>query len=174
MRHCKTAVKQPNSAPVTQENGTSIQGNRMSSLQPLRWRPNRTTQRPAWPQPPLGLALLRGFMDRCPACGRTRLFRGFLKVQPVCANCTAPLGQYRSDDLPPYFTIFIVGHIVVPLMLVTERQWSPPLWVHAAIFLPLTLILTLLLLRPVKGAVVGLMLRLGLEREGTEPGAPHD
>jgi uncharacterized protein (DUF983 family) len=115
--------------------------------------------------PRLGEALLRGCTNRCPACGQTRIFRGFLRVTPTCVVCTAPLGAYRSDDLPPYVTILIVGHIVVASMLVTQRDWSPPIWVMTAVFVPMTLVLTLLLLRPVKGATLGLMLRLGMHRE---------
>ena len=65
-----------------------------------------------------------------------------------------------ADDAPPYFTILIAGHIVVPLLLLTDRLEAPPLWVLWATFLPLTLILTLGLIRPVKGATVGLMLKL--------------
>ena len=144
----------------------------MPDTDKLRWQPDRTTPRPSWPVPGFATALARGFASRCPGCGHTALFCGFLKVQPRCAECSAPLGQYRSDDLPPYLTIFIVGHVVVPLMLMTEMNYAPPMWLQAACFVPLTLILTLLLIRPVKGATVGLMLRLGMDRqEGAGGGA---
>jgi len=105
---------------------------------------------------------------RCPACGKTKLFSGYLKVNPVCSNCGAPLGLARADDAPPYFTIFIVGHFIVGAMWSVERAYQPPLWVHAAIWLPLTLALTLLLLRPIKGATVGLMLKLGMLKSGDD------
>ena len=39
---------------------------------------------------------------------------------------------------------------------------------EAAIFLPLAVLLSLLLLRPVKGATVGLMLRLGMLKSGLD------
>jgi uncharacterized protein (DUF983 family) len=68
----------------------------------------------------------------------------------------------RADDAPPYFTILITGHIVVPLMLLLERSQQPPTWVMSAIFLPLTLVLAVGLLRPVKGGTVGLMLKLNM------------
>jgi uncharacterized protein (DUF983 family) len=125
----------------------------------------------SWPMPPLPLALARGLMCRCPSCGETKLFRGYLTVVPVCARCAAPLGLARADDAPPYFTILLVGHLIVPLMAILERTKSPPLWVHMALWLPLTVILSVGLLRPVKGATVGLMLRVGIlkpedERDG--------
>ena len=90
------------------------------------------------------------------------MFNGFLKVVDVCAACSGPLGLVRADDAPPYFTILIVGHIVIPLMFLVERGQQPPLWVMSAVFLPLTLILALTLIRPVKGATVGLMLTLNM------------
>jgi len=117
---------------------------------------------PPWPVPPMGTALLRGLKGHCPACGQTRLFAGYLRVVPACSSCGAPLGRACADDAPPYFTILLVGHIVVPGMLFTEKAYAPPLWLHAAIWLPLTLALSLLLLRPIKGAIVGLMLSLGM------------
>jgi uncharacterized protein (DUF983 family) len=67
------------------------------------------------------------------------------------------LGRYRADDAPPYFTILIVGHIIVPLMLMLEKSVAPELWVHMALWLPATIVLSLALLRPIKGAVLGVM-----------------
>jgi uncharacterized protein (DUF983 family) len=136
--------------------------------QSIRWPPHRSEEPPPWPVPPLLTAIGRGIADRCPACGQTRLFDGFLRVIPVCANCRAPLGQARADDAPPYFTIVIVGHLIVPAVLLLERFEAPPLWLQAALWLPLTLALALGLLRPVKGGTVGLMLRLGLLNEEGE------
>lgn len=119
----------------------------------------------SWPAPPATVAMARGLSNRCPVCGRTKLFRGWLKVEDECAACRTQLGLVRADDAPPYFVILITGHVVVALMVWVERTWSPPAWLQAAIFLPLTLVLVLALLRPVKGATVGLMLRLGLVRD---------
>lgn len=113
--------------------------------------------------------MLRGLRGTCPACGQGKLFAGFLAVNDTCANCAAPLGQIRADDAPPYFTIFAVGHVVVPGMLWLEKAHAPDLWIHAAIWLPLTLGMTLALMRPVKGATIGLMLKLGFGRDAGHP-----
>jgi uncharacterized protein (DUF983 family) len=107
--------------------------------------------------PSIADALVRGARGVCPACGRGHLFTRFLKVAPACSSCSAPLGQARADDAPPYFTIVLVGHIVLPLMVVVERTFSPPLWVHAAVWVPATLGLCLGLLQPIKGMTVGVM-----------------
>ena len=93
---------------------------------PTRWQPDRAAAPNAWPQPPLLTAIGRGLAGRCPACGKSRLFSGFLRVTDVCANCGAPLGLARADDAPPYFTIFITGHIVVPLLYTVDRMGEPP------------------------------------------------
>jgi len=130
-----------------------------------RWQPDRTTTTPSWPLPSLPVALGRGLLCRCPGCGQTKLFNGYLRVVPECSNCGAPVGLARADDAPPYFTIATVGHIVIGGMLFLEKAYSPPLWVHAAIWLPLTLVMSLVLLRPIKGATVGLMLKLGMLKQ---------
>jgi len=101
-------------------------------------------------------ALKRGFRGRCPRCGQGKLFRAFLKVADHCEVCELDFTPHRADDLPAYLVIVIVGHLVVPLALVIETNYSPPVGLQLAVYLPLTLIASLLLLQPVKGAVVGL------------------
>lgn len=137
-------------------------------MTPIRWQPDRTAISNAWPHPPMLNALGRGFLGRCPSCGKSKIFNGFLEVVAECAHCAAPLGLARADDAPPYFTILITGHIVVPLMYSVDRMGEPPLWLMAAIFLPLTFLLALGLLRPVKGATVGLMLNLNMLKNDTD------
>ena len=100
-------------------------------------------------------AMWRGARGRCPACGAGGMFRKYLKVRDDCAQCQTHLGGHRADDAPPYFTIFIVGHIVVPLAFLVERAFMPPLYVHALVFSALIIGLSLALLPMVKGAVVG-------------------
>lgn len=138
-----------------------------------RWEPDHAPSHVplanAWPTPSLATAIGRGLRGHCPACGKGRIFNGFLKVADACAHCEAPLGLVRADDAPPYFTILLVGHIVVPLMFLVERSRMPPLWVMSAVFLPLTLALTLALIRPIKGGTVGLMLTLNMLK--SDPGA---
>lgn len=132
------------------------------AVEPIRWQPDRSAKPVPWPVPPMPVALARGARCVCPACGKGKLFQGYLRVMPECAACGAPLGLARADDAPPYFTIFVLGHIMVPLMFWVERSYDPPMWLEAAIGLPLAASLALLLLRPIKGATVGLMLKLGM------------
>jgi uncharacterized protein (DUF983 family) len=139
-------------------------------MPPIRWQPDRATPKPPWPVPSLAVALGRGFLGRCPACGKGRLFDGFLRVVPECTHCHAPLGLARADDAPPYFTILIVGHIVIPAMLIMQKMEDPPTWLLSVIFVPLTVLLAIGLLRPVKGATVGLMLTFNMLKTDVETG----
>ena len=139
-------------------------------MAPIRWQPDRTTPKPPWPVPSLPTALGRGLVGRCPVCGRGRVFDGFLRVVARCEHCAAPLGLARADDAPPYFTILIVGHIVIPPMLIMQRLADPSPWLLLAIFVPPTAILAIGLIRPVKGATVGLMLSFNMLQTDTEIG----
>lgn len=118
--------------------------------------------RPFWP------ALQRGAGLRCPACGKGHMFKSYLKVADHCPNCGEALHHHEADDAPPYFTIFIVGHIVVPLMLLVERALRPDMLTHALIWLPLTLGLSLALLPVTKGAVVAAQWAKRMHGFGTE------
>jgi len=104
----------------------------------------------------VGLAMRRGFFLRCPNCGKGKLFSAYLKVVDRCEACGEELFHHQADDAPPYFTMLIVGHIVVAGVLALEMSEHPALWVHMAIWLPLTVILSLTLLPVIKGCIVGL------------------
>ncbi len=101
-------------------------------------------------------AMLRGFTGRCPHCGEGRLFRAYLKPVDTCAACGEDLSHQRADDAPPYITIVLVGHILVPLMLALQFTTDFAVTTYLAVYLPLTAALAFGLMQPVKGAVVGL------------------
>ncbi|EKS27884.1 MAG: DUF983 domain-containing protein [Afipia felis] len=111
-------------------------------------------------------AMLRGCRGRCPNCGEGKLFRAFLRTADCCSECGQDFTHHRADDLPAYLVIVIVGHIVVPIMLWVETNYSPAVILQLAIYLPLTLVSSLLLLQPVKGAVVGLQWALRMHGFG--------
>ena len=117
------------------------------------------------------LSLKRGFVGRCPRCGEGKLFRAFLKVDNRCSVCELNFSPHRADDLPAYLVIAIVGHIVVPAALLIETDYAPPVWLQLAIYLPLTALMSLVLLQPVKGAVVGL--QWALRMHGFDDKAPE-
>jgi uncharacterized protein (DUF983 family) len=117
-------------------------------------------------------AMKRGFRGRCPRCGEGKLFRAFLKTADSCSVCGQDFTPHRADDLPAYLVIVIVGHIVVPLALMIETNYSPPVALQLAVYLPITFFASLGLLQPVKGAVVGMQWALrmhGFDEENPEP-----
>lgn len=105
---------------------------------------------------PLQQSLLRGTLLKCPACGEGALFGSYLKVNDQCSHCGEALHHHRADDAPAYFTIVIIGHVIVSLVLAVEMAYRPPLWLHAALWLPLTIVMALAALAPIKGLLVSL------------------
>ena len=131
---------------------------------PVLWRPNHARNAAARPVPSMMTAILRGAGRHCPACGETPLFTSYLTVAQVCSLCEAPLGLYPSDDAPPYITILLVLHIVVPSLLILEQTTDLPLLVYGAIVLPLATILTVVVLPMVKGGMIGVLFKLGADK----------
>ena len=117
---------------------------------------NATTTAPPLAARSVPEAMGRGLAGKCPACGRGALFSAYLKVQDRCPTCGEELHHHRADDAPPYFTIFIVGHLLVAGVLVMEQTFKPEYWMHLTVWLPATVILSMLLLPRVKGTLVGL------------------
>jgi uncharacterized protein (DUF983 family) len=101
-------------------------------------------------------ALSAGLRSRCPSCGQGPLFQGFLRVRERCPVCDADLSGQDSGDGPVAFIILIVGAIVVALALLTEVRYQPPVWVHLVLWLPLTVVLVLGLMRPFKATLIAL------------------
>lgn len=117
-------------------------------------------------------SMLRGAGNLCPNCSTGRLFKGYLTVQPACSVCGEEFHHHRADDAPPYFTITLVGHIVIPALMAVELLYRPALWIHMSLWLPLTLILSLGFLRPIKGALIGL--QWALYMHGFDPNEGED
>jgi len=102
------------------------------------------------PQPPFAT----GIAGRCPRCGEGRVFSGYLALAPRCGVCGLDLGFADSADGPAVFIIFVVGFIVVAAAAAVELAFQPPYWLHLILWLPLILILSLGLLRPLKGLLI--------------------
>ncbi len=113
-------------------------------------------------------AMWRGARCRCPNCGEGKLFRSFLKTVNRCEHCAEVIEHHRADDLPAYLVVFVVGHIVVGAFMGVEASTNLPTWVHLAIWVPLTILMCLALLRPIKGAIVGLQWALRMHGFGEE------
>ena len=140
----------------------------METVSPTTWTRDsaHAEKRDLW------TAMRRGFRCRCPRCGEGKLFRAFLKTGNNCSACGLDFTPHRADDLPAYLVIVVVGHIVVPAALWIETNYAPAVWLQLAIYLPVTFLLSLALLQPIKGAVVGF--QWALRMHGFDENAPSD
>ncbi len=123
---------------------------------------------------PLGRSIMRGMLNRCPACGSGKLFRAFLKPVDHCAACGEAMYHQRADDLPPYIVILVLGHVVVGGFMLTDMAFVLPVWVHLAIWAPITIITALVSIQPIKGGVIGLQWALKMHGFGGHDDEPED
>lgn len=117
---------------------------------------------------PLWQSIKRGLFCKCPNCGEGRLFASFLKTVDRCEVCGEEIFHHRADDLPAYLVVVIVGHIVVGAFMGVEATVTLSTWQHLAIWVPLTIVSALALLRPTKGAVVGMQWALYMHGFGED------
>lgn len=120
------------------------------------------------PARPLWNAMWNGFRGKCPKCGQGKLFSSYVKVVSSCEHCGEDMHHQRADDLPAYLVVVIVGHVIVGAFMGVEATSTLSTWQHLAIWAPLTVIMALGLLRPVKGATVGLQWALYMHGFGDE------
>jgi len=112
----------------------------------------------AKPEPEITVlqSALRGLACRCPRCGQGKLYAGFLTLAPACDRCGLDYAFIDTGDGPAIFIIMLAGGIVVAAALIVEVKYQPPYWLHAALWLPLILVTTLLPLRAMKSLLIAL------------------
>ena len=92
----------------------------------------------------------------CPRCGKGKLFAGYLTLAKKCDHCDLDYGFADSADGPAVLVILVAGFLVVLMAVLVEVKYQPPYWVHAVLWLPLGILIPLAMLRPLKGAAVGM------------------
>lgn len=97
---------------------------------------------------------------RCPRCASGRLFDGFLTVAEECEACGLDFGFEDAGDGAVVPVILVVGFVVVGLALYAEVAHGVSLWFHFTVWPVLILVLTLPLMRLVKGALIGQQYRM--------------
>ncbi len=112
-------------------------------------------------QPPaprrLGQALLRGFVGRCPACGKGHVLHAYISPRLACEICAETLARYQSADFAPYLVTFAIGLTFTPLILVSTMIWDVPESLAVSVGLSAALACALALLPRMKGAAIGLL-----------------
>ena len=98
-----------------------------------------------------------GIAGRCPRCGEGALFSGFLTPVKRCESCGLDLGFADSGDGPAIFIIALVGFVIITLAMIVDTIFHPSIIVHFFIWIPLTIILAIALLRPFKGVMIALV-----------------
>jgi uncharacterized protein (DUF983 family) len=121
---------------------------------------------------PLGQAIWRGVLCRCPNCGDGRLFGAFLKPVDRCSVCGEEIFHHRADDLPPYLVILVLGHLVVGGYMIADTLHHLPVWATLAIWVPITILAALMIIQPIKGGVIGLQWALRMHGFGGHDDAP--
>jgi uncharacterized protein (DUF983 family) len=96
---------------------------------------------------------------RCPCCGRGKLFSGVLTIRDRCAVCGLDLRAHDAGDGPAVAVILVLGAIVLGLAFWVEFHFSPPLWVHVVLWPAVTFPAAILMMRPLKAALVALQYR---------------
>ncbi len=91
---------------------------------------------------------------KCPACGTSPLFKGMLSVVDRCANCDVHLADHDSGDGPVFFAILIVGFLITFGAGIVEYAFSPPFWLHAVLWVPLTFAICIYVLRVSKSYLI--------------------
>ncbi len=99
------------------------------------------------PEPSVAQATLA---CRCPRCGRGRLFAGLLTTRPACEICGLDFSGADTGDAFAVPILIVLGAIVVGAAFWVDTRFSPPLWVHAIIWLPVTCVLAVLMTRYIK------------------------
>ena len=98
--------------------------------------------------------LKTGIAGKCPRCGRGKLFDGYLTVAKSCRSCGLSFEFADGGDGAAWFVMLFVCFAGVGSILGIEVAYSPPIWVHVLIAIPVLIILPLLLLRPAKGILL--------------------
>ncbi|QUL37721.1 DUF983 domain-containing protein [Erythrobacter sp. JK5] len=105
----------------------------------------------------LRAALLRGLRARCPRCGAAPLFRKWLKPVERCAHCDHDWSVQQADDFPAYIGIFVVGHLLAPVVIAMIGAFGLSAWLTLAIILPVAVVLLMAMLQPTKGGVIAFL-----------------
>lgn len=105
---------------------------------------------------PLIRAVSRGFLGRCPACGRGALLRGYLAPRAQCSSCGETLSQYQAADFAPYLVTFFVGLVFTPLTVAVAMSANANNTLLGAL-MGAAVLSALLLLPRVKGASIAML-----------------
>lgn len=91
--------------------------------------------------------------QRCPACHKGKIFSG-LALRAKCDGCGLPFTDMEIGDGPAFFALTVLGFVVVGVLGYLEYAVQPDYWIHAVLAIVLCVVLTPLLLRFFKAALL--------------------
>lgn len=101
-------------------------------------------------------AVLRGARGRCPNCGTGALFRGYIRKVDRCAHCDEDFTAIRPADGPAFFVLCFTCLLLIPAQLYVSTQYRDYVLAGLLVLVVAMVLVSVALLRPVKGAVIGL------------------
>jgi uncharacterized protein (DUF983 family) len=110
----------------------------------------------------LGSAFWRGLKGICPRCGAAALFRKWLKPVDTCGHCHQDWSVQQADDFPAYIGIFVVGHLLAPVVIAMIGTFGMSPWLTLAIILPVAVAMLIAMLQPTKGGVIAFLWWMGI------------
>ncbi|MFL0355555.1 DUF983 domain-containing protein [Erythrobacter sp. GH1-10] len=122
-------------------------------------------------------ALLRGLRGCCPRCNSASLFGKWLKPVATCAHCQQDWSVQQADDFPAYIGIFVVGHLLAPVVIAMIGTFGMSAWLTLAIILPVAVVMLIAMLQPTKGGVIAFLWWRGVgafRQERRAPPAPGE
>ena len=124
----------------------------------------------ATPDPTPRSLLDTALQGLCPRCGARTLYgRHWLKFEPTCRACGLDLAAFNVGDGPAAFLTLILGTLIVAAAIALELTAHPPWWVHAMIWLPVTLASVVWSLRIAKAALLAAEYRNRAAEAGRKP-----
>lgn len=100
-----------------------------------------------------------GLACACPRCGKGKLFDGLLKLKKACTACKLDYGFVDTGEGPAVLVMLVVGFIVLGSALWLDQTFQPSVLIHAIIWIPTAVLLSLFLLRVMKAIMIALQYR---------------
>lgn len=101
--------------------------------------------------------VLRGLKMRCPQCGEGKLFHGYISQHKTCSACHEALGHIRADDAPPWATILITGHLLVPSLVYFNEHPLFNVWAEIGVSCLIALAIAGVILPRAKGIFIAIL-----------------
>ena len=99
--------------------------------------------------------ILTGVAGRCPRCGKSSMFDGFLALKSRCPTCGLDLSRADTGDGPAFFASFIGGFLLLGIGVWLQVVYDPPLWAYAVVLVVGAILITAMI-RPLKGLLTAL------------------